>query len=224
MDQPWENISTPSYRDREDGGTPGFLQAIRASLAILLKEEMGIEQSQKREDELRDLFFTELGSVPEISILEPEQKNRLGIISFYSLNRHHNLIVKLLNDHFGIQVRGGCSCAGTYGHILFDIDREKSNAITGMIDQGDLSEKPGWIRVSLHPTSTFEEVRFIAQALREVVKNYNTWKNDYLFNSKTGEFEDKNKTNLSSRIIKNFYSPPHLSCWKETGDQIHCPI
>jgi hypothetical protein len=37
---------------------------------------------------------------------------------------HHNFVVALLNDLFGIQSRGGCSCAGPYGHRLLGIDIE----------------------------------------------------------------------------------------------------
>ena len=110
---------------REDGGTPGFLQAIKASLAILLKEEMGIDKMAEREHELKDLFLEGLAGIPKLSCLEERQTNRLGYISFYVKDVHHNLIVRLLNDRFGIQSRGGCSCAGTYGHVLFQIDFRK---------------------------------------------------------------------------------------------------
>ncbi|MCM2323881.1 MAG: aminotransferase class V-fold PLP-dependent enzyme [Oligoflexia bacterium] len=173
---------------REDGGTPGFLQTIRAALAILLKEEMGVDRILAREHELKDLALAEFRKIPRIAILEP-QLERLGIVSFYSPDAHFNLIVRLLNDRFGIQTRGGCSCAGTYGHILLDVDPEKSQAIACKIDQGDLSEKPGWVRVSLHPTMTDAEVRAIADAVGEVLRNFAEWSADYRLNAATGEFE-----------------------------------
>ena len=147
---------------REDGGTPGFLQAIRASLAIQLKEDMGVTAILAREEELKELLLKNSAGIPGVRVLEPGQMNRLGIISFYSLHRHHNLIVRLLNDRFGIQTRGGCSCAGTYGHILLTVKRELSQHITDKINHGDLSEKPGWVRISLHPVLTEEEVDTIA--------------------------------------------------------------
>ncbi len=173
---------------REDGGTPGFLQAIKAALAILLKEEMGIENIHTRENALKTLLIEKLSSHPRVQILESQQKNRLGIVSFYSLNMHHNLIVRILNDRFGIQSRGGCSCAGTYGHILLKVDREKSKSITEKITLGDLSEKPGWVRLSIHPTTTESEIDHIVYAVQAVIDNYSSWQQDYRFDPATGDY------------------------------------
>ncbi len=173
---------------REDGGTPGFLQAIKTALAILLKEEMGIENIQWREEILKNRLIENLSKHSRVHILESQQKQRLGIVSFYSLNMHHNLIVRILNDRFGIQSRGGCSCAGTYGHILLKVDREKSKSITEKISLGDLSEKPGWVRLSIHPTMTEKEVDFIADAVHSVIENYETWLQNYRFDPATGDY------------------------------------
>lgn len=177
-----------SIEAREDGGTPGFLQTIRAALAIRVKEAMGTDRIEARERELCALFLAELRKDPGIRLLEPEQDERLCIFSFYSLEKHHNLIVRLLNDRFGVQVRGGCSCAGTYGHILLDVDQETSHRITCQIDAGDLSAKPGWVRASLHPTMTDAEVVYVAHAIRETMRQYAEWKDDYVFDASTGEF------------------------------------
>jgi selenocysteine lyase/cysteine desulfurase len=176
---------------REDGGTPGFLQAIRASLAIQLKEDMGVAAMLAREEELKGILLKNLMEHPGIEVLEAGQQDRLGIISFYSLHRHHNLIVRLLNDRFGIQTRGGCSCAGTYGHILLHVKREQSQQITEKIDHGDLSEKPGWVRISLHPVLTAEEAGSIAAAVHEVLDNYERWQEDYVFDPRTAEFHHR---------------------------------
>ena len=173
---------------REDGGTPGFLQAIRTALAIKVKEAMGTENIRKREDELMEILMSELSRESRIYLLEPKNKNRLGIVSVYAPGEHHNLIVKLLNDRFGIQTRGGCSCAGTYGHILFSIDQSTSRKITDMIDHGDLTDKPGWVRISLHPTMSDEEVRFIGKAVVDVIRNYREWQEEYHFHPERGEF------------------------------------
>jgi selenocysteine lyase/cysteine desulfurase len=187
---PWgEHKFFEDIEIREDGGTPGFLQAIKTALAIKLKEDMGLENIEKREKEMRELFLSELAKNPFIQVLESQQHDdRLSIISFHSMEYHHNLIVKLLNDKFGIQTRGGCSCAGTYGHILRDIDYTTSHEITKKIDNGDLSDKPGWVRVSLHPTMTNEDIIFIAESIRKVINNYNEWKKDYEFSAECGEF------------------------------------
>ncbi len=192
---PWgEHRFVEDIEAREDGGTPGFLQTIRAGLAILLKEKMGVENIQRREDELKELIFSRLASNSRIHVLEKGLK-RLGVISFYAHEMHYNLLVKLLNDRFGIQARGGCSCAGTYGHILLNVDQEQSRSITCKIDQGDLSEKPGWVRVSLHPTMTNDEAISIAHAIQEIIANYGEWKKDYVFNSASAEFAHKSYIN-----------------------------
>jgi selenocysteine lyase/cysteine desulfurase len=179
----YEDIET-----REDGGTPGFLQAVKASLALRLKEEMGAEQIRQREHALKELLMGRLLSIPGIQVLEPDQKNRIGYVSFYSRAVHHNLMVRLLNDQYGIQTRGGCSCAGTYGHILLNIGMDESRAITDRIDHGDLSRKPGWVRISTHPTMTDEEISFIADAVEEILKRADAWGRDYRFDPGTGDY------------------------------------
>ncbi len=185
---------------REDGGTPGFLQGIKASLAILLKEEMGIGQMASREHELKNRLLNGLRSLPATRVLEDRQTHRLGYISFFTEKVHHNLIVRLLNDRFGIQTRGGCSCAGTYGHVLFNISPEESEHITQMIDRGDLSEKPGWVRISLHPVMTDAEVDYILDALKEIIQKADEWVKDYTFDKHTGDFEPhREKFTLSLR-------------------------
>ncbi len=176
---------------REDGGTPGFLQAIRCALAMEVKEAMDPAKIRAREEELYGILMEELKKEPMVYMLEPQNEDRLGIVSIYAPGEHHNLIVKLLNDRFGIQTRGGCSCAGTYGHILFSIDMSTSSKITDMIDHGDLTEKPGWVRISLHPTMTDEEARYIGKAVVDVIRNYRGWGEEYSFHQESGEFTRK---------------------------------
>ena len=101
---------------------------------------------------------------------------------------HYNLLVKLLNDRYGIQVRGGCACAGTYGHYLLNVSYDDSHRITQLINTGDLSVKPGWVRLSLHPTMTDHELDVVVGALFEISKNYKNWQNDYIYNKHKNEF------------------------------------
>ena len=186
---PWGSYKFVSdIEAREDGGTPGFLQAIRTALCLQLKDEMAVEKIGEREEHLVQIAFKELKSIPNLHILAGHIEERLGVISFYVDNSHYNLIVKLLNDRFGIQVRGGCSCAGTYGHFLLHIDQQTSKKITDQIDAGDLSAKPGWVRLSIHPTMKDNEIHYITDAIREIVKNIDQWENDYQYNSHTNEF------------------------------------
>jgi selenocysteine lyase/cysteine desulfurase len=186
---PWgEQRYFDNIEVREDGGTPGFLQAVKGALAVRLKEEMDSKAMMEKEETLKDALMEKLASIPGLQMLEGHIRKRLGIVSFYSLEKHHNLIVQLLNDRFGVQSRGGCDCAGTYGHILLNVGREQSRRIAEKIDQGDLSEKPGWVRLSLHPVMTLEEVEAIAEAVRQVLSHYEEWSRDYAFDPQTAEF------------------------------------
>jgi selenocysteine lyase/cysteine desulfurase len=180
---------------REDGGTPGFLQAIRSAMAMELKEQMGIDNIHKREDKLLALAFRELQNIEGLHILADNITDRLGVISFYIDSIHYNLLVSLLSDRFGIQARGGCACAGTYGHYLLDVSYEKSRRITDKINNGDLSEKPGWVRLSLHPTMTEEEVLIITDSLSQISKNHRKWTEDYTYDRHTNEFRSKYPVN-----------------------------
>ncbi len=186
---PWkEHEYIDTIEDREDGGTPPFLQTIRTALSIRLKEAMQVEKILQREEEMLNIVFSELDKIDQVVVLASNHRHRLAVISFYIKGLHYNLAVKLLNDYFGVQVRGGCFCAGTYGHYLFEIGQEVSQVVTSQISSGDLSQKPGAIRLSLHPTTTDEELYFITHAIAEVAKNHPVWALDYDFNPKTNEF------------------------------------
>lgn len=166
---------------REDGGTPPFLQTIKTAMCISLKEEMGVKNILKREHEVLELLWNKIETIPNLHILAPKHKNRLAIMSFYIDDMHYNLGVRILSDKFGIQARGGCSCAGTYGHYLLNVDQSQSQQITDLINLGDFSNKPGWIRVSLHPTMTNEEVEYIGNSIQELAKNFKEWGKGYDF-------------------------------------------
>jgi selenocysteine lyase/cysteine desulfurase len=185
---------------KEDGGTPGFLQGIRAALSVILKEKMGIERMHQREQELIDITFRRLSAITGLHVLADNVKARLGVFSFYIDNLHHNLVTRLLNDRFGIQVRGGCSCAGTYGHFLLNVDFSMSKEITDRIDAGDLSMKPGWIRLSLHPTMTDEELIFITDAIKQTVENADDWQKDYIYDMHTNEYYHRNNADNNNQI------------------------
>ena len=173
---------------REDGGTPGFLQAIRAALAIRLKEQMGVENIRKREHELVEYAMQSLDGFSRIVKLADSCRDRIGAVSFYMQDVHYNLVVKLLSDRYGIQMRGGCVCAGTYGHFLLHVSKEQSHAITEMISHGDLSQKPGWVRWSIHPTTTMAEIDYIVDALKHIAEKAEEWALDYKYCKKSNEY------------------------------------
>lgn len=193
---PWgEHAYYPDIETREDGGTPPFLQTIRAALSIHLKEKMGEIKIAAREKELVERCFQRFDTMPDLHVLSDQVRERLGVFSFYSPKIHFNLLVALLNDRYGIQVRGGCSCAGTYGHLSLQVSKEQSKSITDKIDNGDLTEKPGWVRLSLHPTMTNEELNFIMDAIQEIIAHIDVWKQDYYYDPVHNEFYHNSTVN-----------------------------
>lgn len=190
---------------REDGGTPGFLQAIKTALCIELKDQMDTRLIREREACLVQKMFEGLDSIPGIRILADNVRTRLGVISFYLNNLHYNLVVKLLNDLFGIQVRGGCACAGTYGHFLLDVTYEHSHEITERISHGDLSDKPGWIRLSLHPTMTDEEVEFIIESIRYIALNGLSLASEYHYDKKNNTFRHQSEPEDKTVLVEGWF-------------------
>jgi len=191
---------------REDGGTPAFLQTMRVALAIQLKEQMGVSQIEQRESALLAIIWDALDKIPNLHVLANGHRERLGVISFYIEGLHYNLGVRLLNDRFGIQVRGGCSCAGTYGHYLLEVSREQSATITNKITHGDLSEKPGWMRLSIHPTMTDDEVQQLMDALTALASDFREWAADYVYNPHTNEFHHKRALSEEERLVSSWFS------------------
>lgn len=203
---PWgEHKYIDNIEDREDGGTPGFLQVIKTALAIQLKEQMGVKNILDREHELVEYVFSELDGIENIHILANQHQDRLGVISFYIDDLHFNLGVKLLNDKFGIQTRGGCSCAGTYGHYLLHVDQETSHDLVCQITSGDLIKKPGWIRMSIHPTTTSEEIKMVCDSIKALAKKHKEWDADYEYNFKTNEFVHKNAKLQENEMVKGWF-------------------
>ncbi|GAF01640.1 aminotransferase class V-fold PLP-dependent enzyme [Saccharicrinis fermentans] len=176
---------------REDGGTPGFLQSIKAALSIKLKEEMNCQKMREREEAQVARILKAFREIPGMHILADNMDERIAAISFYLEGLHFNLVVRLLNDYFGIQVRGGCSCAGTYGHYLLHVNYYTSNKITSKINKGDLSEKPGWVRLSVHPTTSEEEIDYIIEAVKQVAHNALEWERNYEYVAAKNEYFHK---------------------------------
>jgi selenocysteine lyase/cysteine desulfurase len=205
---PWkEHEYVDHIEQREDGGTPPILQGIRVGLCIRLKEKMGVANLLKREEEQLAIIFNRLSRIGNLKILAGHVRKRLGVISFVLKEEPYNLAVKILNDRFGIQTRGGCSCAGTYGHTLLDVSRQSSQEIRDRILSGDLSSKPGWVRLSLHPTMTDCEVEFIIDAIEMTAKHISQWKKDYHYIAETNEwvFCTLNDSVRESRILSSSF-------------------
>jgi selenocysteine lyase/cysteine desulfurase len=191
---------------REDGGTPGFLQTIKIALSIQLKEKMGTSNIKKREEEINKVIFKTLKNLKGVNTLAPQHQKRLSIFSFYFENHHFNMVVKLLNDRFGIQTRGGCSCAGTYGHFLLNVNEETSHRIKDEILQGCNTQKPGWVRLSLHPTITTKELNFICDSLKTLSENIEDWSQDYKYDAIKNDYVHKTVKPVEQGLVTSWFS------------------
>jgi selenocysteine lyase/cysteine desulfurase len=162
---PLEHVYLDDPEHREEGGTPAIIESIRAGLVFALKEAVGVEAIRTREEDFIDRAIAAWSAVPQIGILGNVVLRRLSIVSFTVRHAgrylHHNFVVAVLNDLFGIQSRGGCSCAGPYGHRLLGIDIETSHAFEREISRGCEGIKPGWVRVNFN--------YFISEAVFEFI-------------------------------------------------------
>ena len=149
---------------------------------------MGVERILKREEEMLLHLFDRFSKIPRVEILEGNNRKRLGVISFMVKDAHYSLIVKILNDRFGVQARGGCSCAGTYGHLLLRIDEARSYEILNLLREGEMLCKPGWVRLSIHPTMTNAEIDYIMDAIEMTVAQYEEWRRDYVYDPVCNEY------------------------------------
>ena len=204
---PWGEYSfLDDIEAREDAGTPGFLQTIKAALAVQLKNRMGVEEMRRREKEIVPYVMDALQAIPGVNLLARTRRDRLAIFSFYVTGIHYNLIVQLLNDRFGVQARGGCSCAGTYGHYLLHVDPTLSHSITERIDQGDLSDKPGWVRISFHPSTTTADIEHTLDGVRAIVEHVDEWAKEYVYSPVSNEFtRHDGDTNAPLARVKGWF-------------------
>jgi selenocysteine lyase/cysteine desulfurase len=202
---PWEAREyVADIETREDGGTPPILQGIKAALCIRLKEAMGTARIRQREKELLAIMFARFKSIENATVLEGQVTGRLGVVSFMIRGTHYNLVVKLLNDRFGIQARGGCSCAGTYGHYLLKVGQTASCRILADIQAGCLENKPGWVRLSIHPTMTDAEIQLIMDAVQQIAIRYLTWARDYQYCRTINEFVHRSTQTPCSSMLPFF--------------------
>lgn len=175
---------------REDAGTPGILQKMRAALAFRVKERIGAAFIEEREAELVARALARLGSHPNVELLGNLSAPRLAVVSFLiradGAYLHHRFVVRLLSDLFGIQGRGGCSCAGPYGHALLAIDHTTSCAYRAAVEAGFEGVKPGWSRLSFHYLIDDEEFEFLLSAIEFVADHGPLFLPFYTFDWRSG--------------------------------------
>jgi selenocysteine lyase/cysteine desulfurase len=188
---------------REEGGTPQIIGAIRAGLVFALKDAVGPDAIRDLEESFIRRAIDSWSGNPKIEILGDRTHERLSIVSFVVRHEgrylHHNFVVALLNDLFGIQSRGGCSCAGPYGHRLLGIDVEKSREFEREIGRGCEGIKPGWVRVNFNYFISETVFEFILDALHFVADH--GW-----------------------RLLDQYDFDPHTGLWRHSGGRSEPPM
>ncbi len=169
---PFEHRYLEDIEHREEGGTPNIVGAIRTGLVFQLKHAVGVDAIREREEHFIHRAIERWDRHPNVEILGNRQAERLSIVSFVvrhgARHLHHNFVVAVLNDLFGIQSRGGCSCAGPYGHRLLGIDLETSHEFEREIARGCEGIKPGWVRVNFNYFISEAVFEFILEAVEIV--------------------------------------------------------
>ncbi len=182
-------LADPEHR--EEGGTPAIIESIRAGLVFQLKSAVGVQNIRAAEDRFLERAVTSWSEEPAIEILGNLASERLSILSFVvrapsGRYLHHNFVVAVLNDLFGIQSRGGCSCAGPYGHRLLGIDIERSHEFEREITGGCEGIKPGWVRVNFNYFLSDAVADYLIAAVRLVAREGWRLLGDYRFDVATG--------------------------------------
>jgi len=193
---PDEHVYLVDPAHREEGGTPAIIESIRAGLVFQLKEAVGVETIRAMEERFLRRAVAAWREEPGIDILGNLERERLSIVSFVIRGHeaaylHHNYVVALLNDLFGIQSRGGCSCAGPYGHRLLGIDLERSHEFEREIAGGCEGIKPGWVRVNFNYFISDTVADYVIEAVRMVARDGWRLLGDYLFDPLTGRWRHR---------------------------------
>ena len=207
---------------REEGGTPAIVESIRAGLVFQLKEAVGTAVIRANEEHYLRRAIAAWRQEPAIEILGNPHAERLSIVSFVvrapdQLYLHHNYVVALLNDLFGIQARGGCSCAGPYGHRLLGIDLDRSHDFEREIAHGCEGIKPGWVRINFNYFISEVVFTYLVEATRLVARDGWRLLEDYRFDPvrglwrhRRGPVEPPMRMGLISYADDGTMSYPHL--------------
>lgn len=179
----------PNPALRETGGTPPIVGSIQAGLCFDLKHAIGAARIRRVEEGYLKRALAEWSKNPALEVLGNLETERLGVVSMVFKGLHHNYAVALLNDFFGIQVRGGCMCAGPYGHELLHIDEDVSVHIRRQLDQGHIGIKPGWVRICFAPTTTEAEFQTLLEAIDFVTRRGKDFLDRYRLDDATGEWQ-----------------------------------
>ncbi|MFK5980498.1 MAG: aminotransferase class V-fold PLP-dependent enzyme [Rhizobiaceae bacterium] len=181
---PWAHDYLDSLTEREEAGTPNVIGDVRAALVFVIKAAIGTAFIRQRDEELVSRAFAVWQENPNIEILAPNACHRLPIFSFVIRDAagevvHHGQVTRMLSDVYGIQARGGCACAGPYGHRLLGVEKSLSEQIRRSIAAGSDDDKPGWTRLNLGYLMDDTTVDFIIESVDDLARNCATQQKRY---------------------------------------------
>lgn len=172
---PEDHVYVADIERREEGGTPAIVESIRAGLVFSLQQQVGVDVIQAHEQAMAESVMTRLQACANIEVLGSPDAHRLPIFSlrFWHGERelHYGFVVSLLNDLFGIQARGGCSCAGPYAHTLLGMDMAYSKRVEAAVTSGAGLLRPGWVRLNFNYFIDADELEYLLRALELVAEH-----------------------------------------------------
>lgn len=207
-------VADPEHR--EEGGTPAIVESIRAGLVFALKEEVGADTIRRLEHDFIRRAIASWSENPRIGILGNPEADRLSIVSFVirapehlgsERFLHHNFVVAVLNDLLGIQSRGGCSCAGPYGHRLLGIDTATSLLFESEIAAGCEVIKPGWVRINFNYFISEEEFQFLVDAVHLIADEGWRLLSRYRFDAASGQWRHRDGLASPPLTLAGFLDP-----------------
>jgi selenocysteine lyase/cysteine desulfurase len=193
---PWGHEYSEDLVAREEAGTPNVIGDIRAALAFLVKEAVGEAEIAAKEAQFVKMARAGWADNPQLTVLGHAQAHRLPIFSFTVRGNsgapvHQQLFTRMLSDHYGIQARGGCACAGPYAHRLLGIEQAESAALFAALQSGQELQKPGWVRLNFSYLMTDETVQYIIDSVNELTLRAEDLAQSYLADPKTARFQPR---------------------------------
>jgi len=214
---------------REEGGTPAIVESIRAGMVFQLKQAVGVDTIKEHEEHYWRRAVDAWSHNPNLQVLGNTESERLSIVSFVIRHPggrylHHNYVVALLSDLFGIQSRGGCSCAGPYGHRLLGIDLERSHEFEHEITRGCEGIKPGWTRVSFNYFISETVFDFLVQAVDMIATHGWRLLPEYRFDTTSGLWRhERGNVEPPLRLTDVSYDPVTGAMVRPDLAAVHAP-
>ena len=205
---PKDHVYVEHSERREEGGTPAIVESIRAGLVFKLKREVGVNEIERLEGSFIQRAIKRFQACPNLEILGNPSTRRIAIMALRfkhdDKDLHYGFIVSLLNDLFGIQVRGGCSCAGPYGHSLLGMDMPYSRAIESEIKQGNMLLRPGWVRLNFNYFIDEQEFEYLLKAVELVATSGWRMLPFYQVDVKSGVWRFQGQSNQMVSSLNDF--------------------